>query len=244
MPNETAVIVSDVHLGHAPEHFARSFHRFLERVPDLGTHLVINGDLFDFWFEYRSVIPRRAFPTLSRLARLRAAGVAVTMTGGNHDRWGGRFWRDELDASFHPDGVTLTLAGWTAHVTHGDGLTEQHLAARMMHRVTRWRMTAWVFRWLHPDLGLPLVDAMSHALADRTRDPEVLRRVADGQEAYARRYLEAHHEIDLLVMGHTHRPALAAVSDGRWYVNPGAWIEGDRYAIVGPEGPRLCGEDA
>ncbi len=83
------MIVSDVHLGHAPPEVADAFRRFLERVPDLGEHLIVNGDLFEFWFEYREVIPKRAFPTLEALGRVRRAGVQLTVTGGNHDRWGG-----------------------------------------------------------------------------------------------------------------------------------------------------------
>src|SRR5207253_1529099 len=67
VPPESVVIVSDAHLGHAPESVVRNFHLFLETMPQLGRHLIINGDLFDFWFEYRRVISRDAFPTLSAL---------------------------------------------------------------------------------------------------------------------------------------------------------------------------------
>jgi UDP-2,3-diacylglucosamine hydrolase len=233
-----AVIVSDAHLG--PANPAEAFLRFLARVPDLGGHFVVNGDLFDFWFEYGTVIPRRAFPVLSALDGLVRAGIQVTVTGGNHDRWGGRFWREQLGAAFHPEAARLELAGWRCTVLHGDGMNETHLAARVMHTVTRWPATVAAFRWLHPDLGLRLVDALSGGLARQTRQGAILERAAAAQAAWARRFMEREAEVDVLVMGHTHRAALEPVATGRWYLNPGAWCEGKGYALLTEAGPMLC----
>jgi UDP-2,3-diacylglucosamine hydrolase len=232
-----AVIVSDAHLGTStpPELFLR----FLAAVPDLGGHLVVNGDLFDFWFEYRTVIPRRAFPVLSALAALTRAGIRLTVTGGNHDRWGGRFWRDELGAAFHPERAQVELAGWRCAVLHGDGMNETHRAARVLHAVTRWPATAAAFRWLHPDLGLRLVDALSGRLARQTRHGAALDRAAAAQATWARDFLAREPDVDVLVMGHTHRAVLEPVAPGRWYVNPGAWSEGSAYALLTEDGPGL-----
>src|SRR5712692_7986194 len=131
MPPETVIVVSDAHLGHAPPSVAAAFGRFLAAVPSLGQHLVINGDLFDFWFEYRRVISREAFPTLVALAELRKEGVALTVTGGNHDRWGGGFWSAELGAPFHANPVEIRLAGLRTFLAHGDGLVEPRRASRV-----------------------------------------------------------------------------------------------------------------
>jgi UDP-2,3-diacylglucosamine hydrolase len=232
-----AVIVSDAHLGRStpPE----AFLRFLASVPDLGGHLVVNGDLFDFWFEYRTVVPRRAFPVVSALHRLAGAGIRLTVTGGNHDRWGRTFWREEVGATFHPDGGRLAVAGWRCAVLHGDGVNETHVAARILHTVTRWPVTAAAFRWLHPDLGLRLVDVLSGRLARQTRHGAVLERAAAAQAAWARDFLGREPDVDVLIMGHTHRAALDPVGPGRWYVNPGAWCEGGRYALLTETGPLL-----
>jgi UDP-2,3-diacylglucosamine hydrolase len=235
----TALIVSDAHLGHAPPDITAAFHRFLARVPDLADHLVINGDLFDFWFEYRTVIPRRCFPTLAALLRLRQAGVALTVTGGNHDRWGGDFWRGELDADFHRAEAVLTLAGWRCYVTHGDGLADRHAAARILHAITRRPIVARLFRWVHPDIGFPMVGALSGPLGDTTRDPAVLEEAARRQATFARAHLAHHPDVDAVILGHTHRPALEQVNGRRWYLNPGAWMDGLRYAAVMADGPVL-----
>jgi len=238
VPTETAIILADAHLGRAPAETADHLHRFLATVPGRASHLVINGDLFDFWFEYRTVIPRRAFPTLHAIAGVCAAGVEVIVTGGNHDRWGGAFWREQLGASFHPAGVTLRIAGRRIHVTHGDGMVERRLSGRIMHAVTRFRPTAAVFRWLHPDVGMPLVGALSGVLGDRTRTEAEIARAAADQAQFARAYLAQHPDVEGLVLAHTHRAALERVGP-QWYLNPGAWFDGGAYAVVSAEGPAL-----
>jgi UDP-2,3-diacylglucosamine pyrophosphatase LpxH len=109
-----------------------------------------------------------------------------------------------------------------------------------MHTVTRWPATVAAFRWLHPDLGLRLVDALSGGLARQTRQGAILERAAAAQAAWARRFMEREAEVDVLVMGHTHRAALEPVATGRWYLNPGAWCEGKGYALLTEAGPMLC----
>lgn len=239
MQADTAVIVADSHLADHREPAAVAFHRFLAEVPNLGGHLIINGDLFEFWFEYRHVIPRRAFKTLAALEGLAGRGVRLTVVGGNHDRWGGPFWARELGAAFHPDGAELEVAGWQTLIRHGDGLAEQHWGAKLLHRVTRNRIAVGAFRLIHPDLSFWMVERSSRALADQTRDAAVLDRAARAQDEFARSTLRERPELDLIVLGHTHRPVLEECQERRWFLNPGAWMDGYRYALVTPEGPSL-----
>ena len=237
--SENVIIVSDAHLGHAPSAAGEAFHRFLADVPRIGGHLVINGDLFDFWFEYRRVIPRDAFPILAALAAMRKAGVRLTVIGGNHDRWGGDFWPRELGAAFYPDPVELEISGFRVFLAHGDGLSEAWVASRFLHRLTRLPITAGLFRWIHPDVGFWLADRFSGSLAERAQDPASLDLAAAGQETFARTLLAERPDLDLLILSHTHRPALVKVGERRWYLNPGAWIDGARYAMLGTGGPQL-----
>ncbi|HEY2825011.1 MAG TPA: UDP-2,3-diacylglucosamine diphosphatase [Gemmatimonadales bacterium] len=238
MPPPAVVVVADAHLG-ADSAAEPDFIAFLARVPSLGSHLVINGDLFDFWFEYRSVIPRAAFPVLAALRRLRDAGTALTITGGNHDRWGGTFFERELGASFYPEGAELMLAGWRTWLVHGDGLSEQHWGGRVLHWATRTRLTVGLFRAIHPDLGFWIARRMSRTVAEGTRDPKALERAAAAQSVFARQRLGARADLDLIVLAHTHRPRLEAVSSRRWYLNPGSWMDDRAYAIITPDGPAL-----
>jgi UDP-2,3-diacylglucosamine hydrolase len=226
------VVVADAHLGQVPPAVVAAFHRFLDAVPDLGDALLINGDLFDFWFEYGSVIPRRHFATVAKLHALRTSGVPITFVGGNHDRWGGDFFNHDLGIDFHPGEAELDLAGRRAFVAHGDGLTEQHWSARVMHRVTRHGATIRVFRALHPDLGFWIAHQLSRKLADNTRDRAVLDRAERAQAQYGQELLARRPDLELVILAHTHRPALSQLPNGRAYLNPGAFLDGGRYAVV------------
>ncbi len=239
MHSSAVVVVSDAHLGHGPREDTVQFHRFLEVVPDLADHLVINGDLFEFWFEYRSVIPRRAFATLQALGVLRKRGVRLTVTGGNHDRWGGSFWTQELGAEFFAGEAELDLTGFRTLVCHGDGLTETQRSSRLMHAIVGHPVTARLFRWIHPDVGIRIVERLSPRLAGKTRDTVSVDRAAKAQREYAEALLGTRQDLALVILGHTHRSQLVEVAPRRWFLNPGAWNEGWCYARVSNQGPTL-----
>jgi UDP-2,3-diacylglucosamine hydrolase len=232
---ERVVLVGDAHLGSASLRDEEALHEFLEAVPSIGGRLVLMGDLFDFWFEYRAVIPRRPFKTLTRLAVLRERGVAIDMFGGNHDRWGGSFWAEDLGIAFHGDGADLVLAGRKTHLAHGDGLAEQKLGGKLIHRITRSRITIGTFRALHPDLGFRLADRLSGGLAEANKSDEALAAAAAAQERYATAYLQAHPDVNLIVLAHTHRQRCVEVSPGRFYLNAGQWMGELCYATLTAE---------
>lgn len=232
------VILSDAHLGAAPAEAEEAIFAFLEQVPALGDCLLLNGDLFDFWFAYRHVIPRRGFHVASALSALRRK-VPIVMTGGNHDRWGDSFWEQELGIPFGAESLRFRIGGGTVLALHGDGLTEQHLGARVVHRLTRNRFALACFRLIPPDLGFGLVDRFSSRLADSSRDGSVLDRAATAQRDWAEARLRADPELGLVVMGHTHRPAVTEPLPGRYYCNPGAWMDGMHYAVATDSGVSL-----
>lgn len=227
------VVVADAHLGAASSADDAAFLDFLDQVPALGDCLLVNGDLFDFWFTYRRVVPRRAVSVAGALAGL-ARRLPVVMTGGNHDRWGDSFWDEDAGIRFSPAELRFEAAGRRIVAVHGDGIAETHRSASLVHRLTRHRLTAATYRLLHPDFGIWLVDKMSRHLADATRDPAVLDQAQIRQEAWARGRMAETPEVDLLIMAHTHRPAHIALGPGRDYLNPGAWVKDRRYAIVTP----------
>jgi UDP-2,3-diacylglucosamine hydrolase len=114
-------IISDIHLGHASPDTERQLVSFLRAIPGRASSLLINGDLFEFWFEWKSVVHRSGVRVLAALMDLRDAGVPVTMLAGNHDCWGGDVLRD-AGVDFQLGPWTGTLGGWRARVEHGDGL--------------------------------------------------------------------------------------------------------------------------
>jgi len=233
------IVVADAHLGQVPPAVGTAFHAFLDDVPQPGDHLVLTGDLFDFWFEYASVIPRKHFATVAKLQEVRTRGVSITFVGGNHDRWGGSFFTRDLGIQFFGGEAELDLNGRRAFIAHGDGLTEQHWSGALMHRVLRHRVTVAVFRVLHPTIGFWIADFFSRHLADSTKDRAVLDRAAAAQRKWAAEFLERHPAVQLVIMAHTHRPVVERWPDGRTYLNPGAFLDGGRYAVITPEAVEL-----
>jgi UDP-2,3-diacylglucosamine hydrolase len=232
-------IASDVHLGAVPRERERSFVEFLEHVGSHGRTLLLAGDLFDFWFEYGDVVPGRHFRVLTALSRLVDAGIVVTLAGGNHDAWGGRFLREEVGVTFHADPFELTIAGRRALVAHGDGLGRGDFRYRALKAVIRSRAAIGAFRLLHPEVGMRVARAVSSTEAKIADDPGVKQRAAF-LEGWAADLLAARPELSLVVCGHAHRPIIREHGTGRHYVNAGDWLTHCTYVIVAPGmAPRL-----
>jgi UDP-2,3-diacylglucosamine hydrolase len=227
----TLVVVSDAHLGVASPVVEEALLEFFDTVPTLGDCLLVNGDLFDFWFSYSRVIPRRGFHVAAALARLRRR-MPIVMVGGNHDRWGHNFWERDLNLRFNPLRATFDVGKRTVTAIHGDGLAEPRWQAKLIHGLIQHPATAAVYRMLHPDLGLRLVDLLSPVLGDHTVNEAKLARAAARQREWAEQLLIQDPAVGLLIMGHTHRAVLAEPSPGRQYLNPGAWFDGFRYAVA------------
>ncbi|MGH7508541.1 MAG: UDP-2,3-diacylglucosamine diphosphatase [Gemmatimonadales bacterium] len=238
MLGHALIVVSDAHLGVAPPGIEEALLEFLEAVPTLGDCLLVNGDLFDFWFSYSRVIPRRGFHVAAALARLRRR-MPIVMVGGNHDRWDSQFWERDLGLRFQPHRASFEIGHRTVMATHGDGLSETRWQANLLHSVIQHPATARIYRMLHPELGFRLVDLMSPALGDHTKSEAAMERASARQRAWAERFLAEDPAVGLIIMGHTHRAVVAEPIPGRQYLNPGAWFDGFRYALATESGAEL-----
>ena len=239
MPSKPVFIVSDVHLGAVPPETEQAFRRFLLHVKESGSRLIINGDLFDFWFEYRHVILAEHVRVLAGLADLVDSGVPVLLVGGNHDWWGGGFLRDRIGIDFRRQSVTTRIHGRTVLLAHGDGLGAGDLGYRCLRVILRSRPTRRIFRWLHPDLGARLANRVSGT----TRAPAAgtgADAAAKGRlaflTAWARERLDDDPGLDIVATGHAHSPAVVEVAPGRYYVNSGDWVGHRSYVTLGESG--------
>lgn len=224
-------IVSDLHLGAGDRALERQFVAFLRSLPGRASTLLINGDLFDFWFEWKSVVPRGHHRTLAALADLREAGVEIAMIAGNHDCWGGEQLTEEVGIEYGFGPWSGALAGWSARVEHGDGLRDiEDRRYRVLRSVLRNPAAIIAFRWLHPDWGSRLARGSSDASRiHRARDG------GTGLRAVGLHWLAAHRDTDLLVYAHSHVPALVRIPTGAVYANAGSWLDAPTYLAVTPE---------
>jgi UDP-2,3-diacylglucosamine hydrolase len=231
MPIQQLVVVGDAHLGAAPPVVEATLLRWLDEVPKLGDGLLLNGDLFAFWFGYRRAIPRAGVRVLARLAAL-ARSMPVLMTGGNHDRWGDSFWEPELGIRFGRSELAFELDQRPALAVHGDGVAEPTWKTALKLRVIGHPMVSAGFRALPADLAFRWADRLNGRLERTDRSERRADRAALLQRTWAAERLRDRAELSLLVMGHTHRPAVAEPVPGQRYLNPGAWFDGYRYATA------------
>ncbi len=147
-------VISDAHLGAGDVELERRLVGFLRQLPGRAGSLLINGDLFDFWFEWKTVIPRGHFRALAALADLVDAGVPVTMLAGNHDCWGGDVLTGEVGIDYRVSGWSGEIAGWQTTIEHGDGLRDvEDRPYRRLRRVLRHPWAIRAFRLDPPRLG-------------------------------------------------------------------------------------------
>lgn len=217
------LIVSDVHLGAVPDETERRFRRFLAHAAVTASGLLINGDLFDFWFEYRSVVPSKHYRVLGALRDLVESGVPVWFVSGNHDGWPGRFLAEDVGLRVVEGPVEMDLAGRSSLVAHGDGVGEGDLRYRALRRVIRHPVIVGAFRLLHPDLGARIAEKVS-STEEKAAGHGSGKHRADAIRKWAVAALDARPELDLVVAGHAHVPELLEVGPGRFYVNAGDWI--------------------
>jgi len=232
MPVGSAVFfLSDAHLGAEPaaEEAPREarLHEFLTSLRGRASELYVVGDLFDFWFEYRTAIPRRHFATLAALADLKRSGVAIHYLNGNHDFWLGPFLSDELGLTVHGGAVELERQGRRLWIHHGDGLIGGDLGYRGLKKVVRHPASVRLYQLLHPDLGFPLAHFFSH-LSRGSRD----RRVLDGDRLW-REIAEPRFQqgFDTVMIGHFHH-VYERRDEGKTLVVLGDWIEHFSYAVL------------
>lgn len=228
-------IVSDAHLGVASPQIERSFVAFLRGLDADAASLIINGDLFDFWFEWKTVIPRRSFRALAALAELRDEGLDVLWVAGNHDCWGGEVLREDVGVEYVVGAWQGTIAGWHLRVEHGDGLRDREdRGYRMIRPIMRHPLAIRAFRMIHPDWASRLAHGSSNASRNyRARDE------GRGLKAYARRQLEKEKDLDLLVYGHSHVPALEKMESGGVFANAGSWLDAPTFLRLTDEAVEL-----
>lgn len=231
MPAAPCYLLSDAHIGVAPRDVERSVVRFLRELRGRAGSLVINGDLFDFWFEWKSVIPRASFRALAALSDLSDSGVEILWVAGNHDCWGGDILRDDVGVQYHVGAWTGRLAGWHARLEHGDGLRQQEdRGYRLIRPVMRNPLAIRAFRALHPDWASRLAHGSSGASREyRARDE------GRGLRAIALAELERDRSLELLVYGHSHVPALERAPGGGVFANAGSWLDAPTYLRITPE---------
>jgi len=227
---------SDNHLG-APtmkESLPREqkFVSWLNTVKKDAAAIFILGDLFDFWFEYKTVVPKGFTRTLGKLAEITDAGIPIYYFVGNHDLWMNGYFEEELNIPVYHKPKEFTFNDTTFFIGHGDGLGPKDKGYKRMKKVFTNPFSQWLFRWLHPDIGVRLAQHLSvkNKLISGDEDAKFLGEDNEWLVQYCKRKLETKHR-DYFVFGHRHLPLEIDLNPKSKYINLGDWIVYYTYAV-------------
>lgn len=226
---------SDFHLGAPNQEKSREREakivRWLERVESSAAAIFLVGDIFDFWFEYKHVIPKGFIHFQGKIASLVANGIPVVFFSGNHDMWMDSYFTEELGVPVFHENQEYTINNTTLLVGHGDGLGPGDYRYKFLKKIFRNPLCRWAFRWLHPNVGMAIAHRWSgnSRISNQKYDEAFL-----GEDEWLWTYckeVEASKHHDYYIFGHRHLPLDLEVGQRSRYINLGEWINHYTYAV-------------
>ncbi len=236
VPGQKIYFLSDFHLGapnHAQSHLReKRLVRFLQNAKKDASAIFIVGDIFDFWFEYKTVVPKGFVRLLGCLADLSDAGIELHIFTGNHDLWMKDYLTDELNAKIYFEPSVFTFGAKKFFIGHGDGLGPGDQGYKFMKKIFTNPLCKWLFGWLHPDLGIQLANYFSSKSRAKTGTSDEVFMGEDKEWLIVYSKQKAKEiNIDYFVFGHRHYPLDIPINERSRYINLGDWLRSDSYAV-------------
>jgi UDP-2,3-diacylglucosamine hydrolase len=232
--------LSDFHLG-APDAASslireKRICRFLDSIKAEASTIFIVGDLFDFWFEYSTVVPKGYVRILGKLAELTDNGIAIHFFVGNHDMWMKNYFQSELNIPVYFKPKTFVFNNRKFLIGHGDGLGPGDKGYKMMKKVFRYPPCQWLFGILPPYFGIGLANYFSRKSRAKTGavDEVFLGEENEWLIIYSKEVLQKEN-FDYFVFGHRHLPIDLELTSKSRYINLGEWIKHNSYAVFDGE---------
>lgn len=235
--------LSDAHLGIPDMESSRKREikivKWLDQIKADALEIYILGDLFDFWFEYKTVIPKGFTRLFGKLVEITDSGIPIHFFRGNHDIWAFDYFQKELNIKMYREPVIKELLGKKFFLAHGDGLGEGDQGYKFIKWVFERKINQWLFRWIHPDWGL----AMGLFWSRRSRYANEARETKAQIDAdldslentrlpnFAKSLLDKGEKIDFFVMGHWHTIKDIEIKAGSRFIFLGDWISRFSYGV-------------
>jgi len=230
---------SDFHLGSGSYLSSReredAIIRWLNEVKADAAELFLMGDVFDFWFEYKTVVPKGYIRFLGKLAELSDAGIKLFMFKGNHDMWMFDYFVNELGATIISNELEIIRSGKTFYLHHGDGLGPGDAFYKVLKRFFRSNFCQWLFARIHPNLGVGIANYWStKSRKSQKKTTEYVKKEQEWLIIYSNELI-ASREIDYLIFGHRHIPMDVELANNSHYINLGEWLFYKSYAVFDGE---------
>lgn len=241
--------VSDFHLG-IPDH-DQSLQRekklvaWLEMIRRDAREIFLMGDLFDFWFEYRTAIPKGYSRLLGKLAEITDSGIPVHLFLGNHDMWAFDYLTKELNIKIHRNPEFAEFGNKKFYLAHGDGLGPGDNGYKFIKRVFANPFNQWLFRFLHPDLGIKMALFWSRKsrnavmIREGHEKERTLKLIMNRLTLHSRELISRHPELDFLIYGHYHYPLDLKLNEKARQLVLGDWLTHFTYAVFDGESLEL-----
>lgn len=234
---------SDFHLGSPDQQRSREREdrivRWLNSIREEAAAIYLLGDIFDFWFEYRSVIPRGFIRLQGKLAEISDSGIPLFFFTGNHDMWMFDYFTKELGVTIFREPITREFSGKRFYIGHGDGLGPGDRRYKVLKHFFASPVCQWLFARLHPNLGFAVAQGWS--LKSRAANDQKERFLGEDNEwlvQYSREILRREH-FDYFIFGHRHLPLDIQLAPGSRYINLGDWLRYNSYAVFDGENVEL-----
>jgi len=197
--------------------------------------LFLMGDVFDFWFEYKTVVPKGYIRFLGKLAELSDAGIKLFMFKGNHDMWMFDYFVNELGVTIISNELEISRSGKTFYLHHGDGLGPGDAFYKVLKRFFRSNFCQWLFARIHPNLGVGIANYWStKSRKSQKKTTEYVKKEQEWLIIYSNELI-ASREIDYLIFGHRHIPMDVELANNSHYINLGEWLFYKSYAVFDGE---------
>jgi len=236
--NKKVYFFSDCHFG-VPDH-DRSLIRerllisWLDNVKKDALEIYIMGDLFEFWFEYKTVVQKGHVRLFGKLAEITDSRIPVYFFRGNHDVWAFDYLTEELNIKIYPDTLVKHILGKKFFLGHGDGLGQGDNGYKFLKKVFRNKINQWLFRWVHPDIAtaMGLFWSNKSRVANENSGLEAVNAAGISRLTdYCNKMLEKEPDIDYFVFGHIHKPQVVILEKNASYFSIGDWIKNYSYLV-------------
>lgn len=234
--NKKIYFLSDFHLGTPSA--AASLQRektivaFLDSIKPDASAIFLVGDMFDFWFEYRAVVPKGFVRLLGKLAELSDSGIQLHFFVGNHDMWIRDYFQKELNMQVYFEPATFEFNGKKFLIGHGDGQGPGDYGYKFLKKIFRNPVSQWLFGVLPPAIGMGIANYFSRKSrdADKSAEEKFLGADKEWLITYCREMLQKEH-FDYFIFGHRHLPIDFSLTENSRYFNLGDWINFKSYAM-------------
>lgn len=234
--------ISDCHLGAAtmddPLSYEKRVVRFLDSIEQDCSELYLMGDIIDYWFEFKQVVPKGFTRFLGKLAMMSDKGIKIHWFTGNHDIWIFDYIPNEIGCTIHTKPEVMTLNGQRLFLAHGDGLGEDSRMLRLMTGFFHNRFCQRIFKWIHPDWTTSFAHWWSKKSRLSGNDfPEYMGEEKEHLVQFAKNYMREHDEqINYFIFGHRHIMLDLMLSRDSRLMILGDWISHFSYAVLDEEG--------